>query len=66
MVPIFRWTLYFPSTAGEREKHLSRPSCSREASAVMIMNMRSPPLRPIRPTAGHSAMQDATAMPAMV
>lgn len=56
---IFRWPLYFPSK-------LSRPSCRSEAKAVMIMNIRRPPLRPMRPTAGQSAMQDATAMPAIV
>lgn len=45
---------------------LSKPSCSSDARAVMIMNVSSPPRRPISPTAGHSARQVATAMPAMV
>ncbi|TNN76901.1 hypothetical protein EYF80_012954 [Liparis tanakae] len=45
---------------------LSKPSCSRDARAVMIMKVSSPPRRPISPTAGQSARQVATAMPAIV
>lgn len=59
VVFIFRCSLYFPNK-------LSKPNCSRDARAVMIINRRRPPRRPIRQTAGHSAMHDATAMPAIV
>lgn len=45
---------------------LSKPSCSSDASAVIIMKVSRPPRRPINPTAGHSARQVATAMPAIV
>lgn len=45
---------------------LSKPSCSSDASAVMIIKVSRPPRRPIKPTAGQSAKQVATAMPTIV
>lgn len=43
---------------------LSKPSCSSDARAVMIMKVSSPPLLPKPATTGNSTMQEATAIAA--